>query len=306
MSSPRIALFVVLYEGSHAVANLVRMYKDLEESEPYCSMTETSAYTLHSWGTDGPPILLLHGFTGHGGIWAPLAETFSGAGFRLLAPDLLGHGHSAAPLDPLRYAMEHAAADLARLLDEYTAEPVHLLGYSMGGRLALFFALRYGQRLHSLALESASPGLASAGERAARAGQDEALAMRLEREGMAAFVDFWQSLPLWKSQRRLSAQQHEQLRQQRLQNRPRGLANSLRGMGSGVQPNLWPDLPALTVPTCLLVGAEDEKFVTINRQMAARIPNARLAIVPQAGHMVHVEQPQAFARVLMTFWAAFN
>ncbi len=265
-------------------------------------ITAPLVYNLYSWGSKGPPVLLLHGFSGHGGSWTDTAQTFAAAGYRVLAPDLLGHGRSPAPATPMRYTMENAAADLAALLEAFTDERAHLLGYSMGGRLALFFALTYAQRVRSLVLESASPGLASAAKRAERCRRDEALADRIEREGMAAFVDFWQSLPLWESQRRLSVQQRRQLRLQRLQNRPTGLANSLRGMGSGAQPNLSPCLPSLTVPTLLLVGAEDEKFVAINRRIAAQMPNAQLTILPEAGHTAHLEQPRAFTRTVLEFW----
>lgn len=269
-------------------------------------MTPTLTYNLHSWGSaSAPPALLLHGFTGHGGSWAEAGQTFAAAGFRVLAPDLLGHGRSPAPPDPKRYAMAHAAADLAALLDAAADGPVHLLGYSMGGRLALYFSLTYPERVRSLTLESASPGLASEAERAERRGWDNALADHIERDGIAAFVDYWESLPLWNSQqRRLSTQQRRQLHAQRRQNRPVGLANSLRGIGAGAQPNLLPRLPSLTAPILLLAGADDRKFAAINRQMAEQIPNARLVILPDAGHTVHLERPLAFARAVLTFWSA--
>ena len=269
-------------------------------------MTTTITYNLHSWGSDSaPPVLLLHGFTGHGGSWAESGQTFAAAGYRALAPDLLGHGNSPAPNDPTCYAMRNAAADLDALLARCTYEAVHCLGYSMGGRLALFFALIYPERVRSLMLESASPGLASADERAERRRQDDALADRIEEKGIVPFVDYWQSLQMWKSQRRsLSEEQRQQLRSQRLQNRPCGLANSLRGMGNGVQPDLNARLPSLKAPTLLLAGAEDGKFVAINQRMAAQLPNARLVILPDAGHTVHLERPQAFARNVLSFWQA--
>ena len=270
------------------------------------SITPTLAYKLHSWGSpSGPPVLLLHGFTGHGGSWAEAAKTFAAAGLRVLAPDLLGHGRSPAPPDPKRYVMARAAADLAALLEATANGGVHLLGYSMGGRLALYFALTYPERVRSLTLESASPGLASETDRADRRGLDNALADKIEQEGIATFVDYWESLPMWNSQRRrLSAAQRRQLRSQRLHNRPDGLANSLCGMGTGAQPNLHPRLPALTTTSLLLAGDEDEKFAAVNREMVQQIPNARLVILPQAGHNVHLEQPSAFYRTVLNFWQA--
>ena len=264
----------------------------------------TFPYHLHSWGREGnPPVLLLHGFTGHGGSWAEAGQTFAAAGFHVLAPDLLGHGSSPHPSESTCYEMAHAAAGLNSLLDESSSEAVHLAGYSMGGRLALFFALNHLERVRTLCLVSASPGIAAAVERAERRDSDDALADRIERDGTAAFVDYWESLPMWESQQRsLSAGQRRQLRAQRLRNRPDGLANSLRGMGSGAQPVLLAELPSLVVPTLLIVGAEDEKFVAVNRQMAQSIPDVQHVIFPGAGHAVQLERPKEFARALLEFW----
>ncbi len=199
--------------------------------------------------------------------------------------------------------MAHAADDLKSFLDGPVVGAVHLLGYSMGGRLALFFALSYPELVRSLTMVGASPGIASATERTERRYSDEALADRIEREGMPAFVDYWTALPLWSSQRRnLPTAQKQQLKEQRLQNRPSGLANSLRGMGTGAQPPLHDRLPSLQAPTLLLVGAEDRSFVAVNRQMAQSIPKVRLVVVPETGHAVHLESPDAFSRTVLNFW----
>ncbi|HRJ41650.1 MAG TPA: 2-succinyl-6-hydroxy-2,4-cyclohexadiene-1-carboxylate synthase [Caldilineaceae bacterium] len=246
------------------------------------------------------PLVLLHGFTGSGANWQSHADFLAESGFPVHAPDLPGHG-SNQPMNSDDYTMDGAARQLARLLEQWSPGPVHLLGYSMGGRLALYFALHYPEKVTSLILESASPGLATPEERAARTASDNALAMRIEREGIPAFVAFWEALPLWRSQARLPASVQQWLHEQRLGNSPTGLAHSLRGMGSGVQPSLWERLGELDMPVLLLAGEEDEKFVAINRQMAQRIPHARLEIVPRAGHTLHLEQPAVFQRAVCSF-----
>lgn len=246
------------------------------------------------------PLLLLHGFTGSGANWATHSAQFRAAGLRVLAPDLPGHGAN-LPTASDDYTMNAAAAQLAGLLEREKSGSVHLLGYSMGGRLALYFALHYPQKVRSLLLESASPGLATATERTARTVSDDALAAAIEREGIAAFVAFWESLPLWKSQENLSVEIRSLLHENRLQNDPRGLAESLRRMGTGAQPSLWERLGELTMPVLLLAGAEDGKFVAVNRQMAAAIPDARLAIVSGAGHTIHLEQPELFSQAVIGF-----
>jgi len=246
------------------------------------------------------PLVLLHGFTGSGGNWAAQVQAFS-PHLPTITIDLLGHGQTAAPAAPARYSMEQSADDVALLLTILAPGPVNLLGYSMGGRLALYFAVTYPHLVQRLILESASPGLADATARQERVRSDEGLADRIEADGIAAFVQEWERLPLFASQQSLPAATQAQLHSQRLRNRPLGLANSLRGMGTGAQPALWEQLAALSMPTLLLAGELDPKFNEIAGQMAAHLPNATVAIVPNAGHTIHLEQPLAFQEQVLTF-----
>ena len=263
-------------------------------------VSQSTKVTYHVFGQGKEPLLLLHGFTGSSQNWEPILPLLTAVG-PAMTVDLLGHGRSAAPNDPTRYRMETAAADLAALINDVTEPPVDLLGYSMGGRLALYLAIHYPQLVKRLILESAAPGLASEAERQARRQQDESLASWLEESGITAFVDRWEKLPLWASQAQLQPEKRALLRQQRLQNNPVGLANSLRGMGSGAQPNLWPLLAELDRAALLIVGELDQKFVAINQAMVAQLPQAELAIVPNAGHTVHLERPLAYAHLCNTF-----
>lgn len=255
---------------------------------------------------EGPAVLLLHGFTGSGENWQRLLAALAD-GYRTIALDLPGHGQSEAPADPGRYGMATVAADIGALLAHLGCGPAHLLGYSMGGRLALYLALTAPARWRSLILESASPGLATTAERVERQARDEALAAWIEAEGIEAFVDRWEGLPLFASQQRLPEGVRQAHRAGRLRNRPQGLANSLRGMGTGVQPSLWALLAKLTLPTLLIAGALDEKFVGMAQRMAAllaaRPPHPRLEIVADAGHTVHLERPDVYAN-LVREWVA--
>jgi 2-succinyl-6-hydroxy-2,4-cyclohexadiene-1-carboxylate synthase len=261
---------------------------------------EDVAYSLTDRG-EGRAALLLHGFTGSKESWQPLADRLA-VFQRVIVVDLLGHGESSAPADPVRYQMAQCSADLAKVLDGLQLHEVDLLGYSMGGRLALHFALHHPERVRSLVLESASPGLESEADRQVRRHSDHALAERIERNGLEEFVNEWERLPLFASQKRLHVEDRRRLREQRLRNRPLGLANSLRGMGTGVQPALWGRLGELQCPVMLIVGELDEKFVAINRRMAAGIADARLEIVSRAGHSVHLEQTEAYYDLIQNFW----
>ena len=246
-------------------------------------------------------LVLLHGFTGCAANWCEICARLETPARWLIVPDLPGHGQSDAPADPARYAIEHCRADLLALLHILGVQEGQaiLLGYSMGGRIALYTALAGFFR--ALILESASPGLADPIEREQRRQQDNALAELIERAGVRAFVDEWERLPLFASQQRLSREKRAVLREQRLANSALGLANSLRGVGTGVQPALHEQLSTLTLPTLLLAGELDVKFCQIARQMAARIPRADLRIVPNAGHTIHLEQPEAFVSLARTF-----
>ncbi len=247
-----------------------------------------------------PILILLHGFTGSSQNWQPLLPNLT-PHFQILTLDILGHGRSASPPDSTRYQMVNIAADIVALLDKLTSQPVHLLGYSMGGRLALYLAVHYPGRFSSLILESASPGLKTEAERAERRQRDNALADRIEREGVPAFVDFWETLALWHSQKQLPSDIRTRLRQQRLQNNPLGLANSLRGMGTGVQPSLWEQLPDLQMPTLLLTGELDKKFVGIAQEIAQLSYHIDHIVIPDVGHTVHLEMPTLYMETVVSF-----
>lgn len=257
-------------------------------------------YGVREWG-DGAPLVLLHGFTGCAALWEPIAAGLA-ARFHVVAVDLLGHGDSDAPGDAWRYGMPHAVADLAALLDALHIERTALLGYSMGGRVALAFAAEQPARVDALVLESASPGLADPIARAARRAADADLATRLERDGVATFVDAWMAQPLFASQARLDPPRRAAARAQRLANRVAGLAGSLRGLGTGSQPSYWPRLAGLPMPVHLLAGGLDAKFTAIAQAMQSHIPHATLRIVEHAGHAVHLECADAYTRLISPLW----
>lgn len=248
----------------------------------------------------GPAVVLLHGFTGSAASWGLIRDRLAQR-YRVLMIDLPGHGGTESPADPVRYAMEPVAADIVALLSRLGVERAHLVGYSMGGRLALFMALRYPGHWRSLTLESALPGLSDPAERTERVAADNALADWIEAHSLAQFVDRWEALPLFETQQRLSPQRRAEQRQQRLANHRSGLANSLRGMGTGQQPSLWSELNELKMPVHLTVGALDTKFTAIATEMSLRIPQAQLTILSGAGHTLHLEQPEAMADHVLTF-----
>ena len=250
----------------------------------------------------GPPVAALHGFTGAVATWESFVRAAQGE-HTIISIDLLGHGASDAPADSKRYRMERCIEDLSGLLDYLTIQRVHWLGYSMGGRIALSAAEALPQRTSSLVLESGSPGLATAEQRAARVREDEDLADWIEEVGIERFVEHWEALPLFASQTRLPISIRDRLRAQRLKNRPLGLANSLRGIGTGAQPPPHQRLSDLTAPTLLIAGEEDHKFVAIAQEVHRAIPQSCLYTIPGAGHAAHLEQPERFNKTVLEFLA---
>jgi 2-succinyl-6-hydroxy-2,4-cyclohexadiene-1-carboxylate synthase len=245
-------------------------------------------------------LLLLHGFTGSTETWEPLRAVLERS-FTVIAIDLPGHGWSESPTDPARFALPRLAGDLAVVLDTLGFLRTAVLGYSMGGRAVIQFALQHPDRVAALVLESASPGIADDAERAARVASDTKLAESIERDGIEAFVDRWEKLPLWASQASVPDEIRARLRRQRLANLPAGLANSLRGAGAGEEPSTLDRLTELRASVLLIAGGLDPKYMTLSRIMMERLPDARLEIVEGAGHAVHLERPLEFGGAVECF-----
>jgi 2-succinyl-6-hydroxy-2,4-cyclohexadiene-1-carboxylate synthase len=249
----------------------------------------------------GVPVLLLHGFTGCARAWGePVLGALSERA-RMVAVDLLGHGGSDAPSTPHRYALPEIVEDLCQVLDTRGMERAVWLGYSMGGRIALGAAVLRPERLSALVLESASPGLAEESARRERTASDEALARKIEAEGIHSFVEGWMRQPLFRTQSRLEPRRFEPLRELRLRNSPEGLAACLRGLGTGVQPSFWDELSDVGPPALLVAGELDEKFRQIAEVMHERLPRAELRVIPDAGHTTHLERTAEFVSAVLGF-----
>lgn len=252
------------------------------------------AYTITGQGV---PIVFLHGFTGTTATWDECGKAFTHTN-QVIAIDLPGHGRTTGLAAK---TMEQLASDLAAIFTFLQLEKVHLVGYSMGGRVALTFSLLYPDWVRSLTLESASPGLASLEERATRREADEMLAERIMQDGIEQFVAYWENIPLFASQQKLPVSKQQAIRAERLQQSARGLADSLRYIGTGKQPSWWDSLSEVKCPTLLVVGEDDAKFVKLNEKMVILIDEAKLVCVENAGHAIHIEQATQFEDVLRNF-----
>lgn len=232
-------------------------------------------------------LVFLHGFTNTGASWEPVVAALPER-YRALTPDIRGHG-AAGDVRPV--SLEAVITDVAALADG----ALEVVGYSMGGRLALHMASTLPGRVRRLVLIGVSPGLADADERAARRAADEALANEVETMTIERFAERWAQTPV------LAGQPPEvaaAATTQRLRNSPAGLASALRGLGTGALPSLWGRLGEITIPVELVVGERDPKFRATAERMADALPHATVRVVPDAGHAVHIEQPGVVADII--------
>ncbi|RMF56516.1 MAG: 2-succinyl-6-hydroxy-2,4-cyclohexadiene-1-carboxylate synthase [Calditrichaeota bacterium] len=243
-------------------------------------------------------LVFLHGFMGRGEDWIDLANEIS-SDFQCILVDLPGHGRSVNFRTGEIWSMENTARWVLHLLQETTTPPVNLVGYSMGGRLALYLALIYPHFFRKVVLESASPGLKDKQAREARIQLDETRAQQIVSEPMEIFLQKWYSQPLFDTLQQ--SHKVQPLIASRKQNDPRALAKSLREMGTGVQPPLWDRLPELKIPLLLIVGEKDFKFCTIAREMSAQNKQVEVITVEGCGHNVHLEAPEKFKKILLDF-----
>lgn len=241
-------------------------------------------------------LVVLHGFTGTAKSWHALAQRLPDV--HVVAVDLIGHGASDIPETPQLFEMDVQLQLLHDTFEKLQLSHFALLGYSMGGRIALSYAARYPQQIRKLLLESSSPGLKTEQERLARVTSDEELAQFIETAGITAFVDKWENIPLFVSQKKLPINIQQAIREERLSQSTLGLANSLRGIGTGKMPSLWDVLSMLPMPVHLFVGQLDKKFVGIAQQMQNQLANAEITEFIGCGHAIHVENLPQFATIV--------
>lgn len=243
-----------------------------------------------------PGILMLHGFLGSGKDWIYYADKLQNS-YACFMPDLPGHGATAAP-ETTSGTFETICNGLAELAGKIHPDPLHLIGYSMGGRLALYLGLHYPEKFRSTVIISSSPGLKTCKERAERQKSDDKLAESITTD-FAGFLDAWYSLKLFAPLKKHHL--FPEILERRRQNNPEILSASLRQLGTGYQPSLWEKLAENRLPTGFFVGEKDIKYVEIGRQMVNLCPNSELFIFPGCGHTLHIENRLLFLERLQLF-----
>ena len=258
-------------------------------------------------------LVCIHGFTGSPASFDPLARSLASRGIvRLCRPTLLGHRTtpavaSAARAEPCRRRVERFEEEVDRVAASIVSEGfagAHLLGYSLGARVALGLLARFSHLFAGATLIGVHPGLGSLEERAARVGSDERWCTLLERRGVEAFLHAWEAQPLFASQQAIDARLTAEQRRVRAAHSAEGLARALRVLGLGRMPNYRGALVTCPVKVRLVVGERDEKFSGIAASLAQLAPRVELERVPGAGHNVLLEARERVEQLLAGALAA--
>jgi len=247
-------------------------------------------------------LVALHGFVGSGADFDALQDGYgasSGPPLDWTTPDLPGHGGNLPPY-AAAYTVPAMAGSVAAHLRSLT-DPAVLLGYSMGGRVALRVALDWPGLLAGLVLIGAHPGIDDELQRAARAAEDTARAARIREIGAPAFCEEWSRVPLIATQRRAPEPFRSAMAARRATNDTLGLALAAEVGGTGSMEPMGPRLGDLAIPTLLMVGAHDSKYRALLPDMLAALPRSEPATIADAGHAAHLERPAAAAQRLARF-----
>jgi 2-succinyl-6-hydroxy-2,4-cyclohexadiene-1-carboxylate synthase len=248
----------------------------------------------------GQPIICLHGFAENLSTW----EFVRLDRYQMVLVDLIGHGASAKPRSPEPYLLPAILKQLHALIQHLGFSQYSLLGYSMGGRIALAYALAYPREVLRLILESSSYGIWDEQKRKERREHDVWLAQSIQGNGIEWFNRYWSEIGLFASQSHLPQDVREKISERRLQNEPHALANTLLGTGQGIFPCLRNEVSRLQMPVLYINGEKDEKYLKIGQELTQLNSRMQREIILGVGHNTHIENPQGFTDVVDSFLGA--
>lgn len=255
---------------------------------------------IHSWYQDKPgiPIICLHGFTGSGSDYSIVADHLKQRR-PLIAPNFPDY-RSKPSADEITW--DSTLSILDSLIEETVeGRPCVLVGYSMGGRIALQYAMHNHSRLKGLVLIGATPGIEDAALTAERLKQDNDLADKLTDQTLDDFLTYWLNQPILKSQEAIAEPYRNRMLEERHKLSLESLSKFLQTLGTGTMPSVWHRLKQLAIPTLLVTGEQDLKFTGIAQRMVSQIPGSEHAIIKDSGHSACFEQPSAFTEQLEAF-----
>ena len=247
-------------------------------------------------------ILFLHGFTGCAEDWFPIIDSLP-ENFNYVCLDFIGHGKSDHPVIPEFYNTESIIEQIKTVKERIVkSSKIILLGYSMGGRAALAFSIKYPEDIKGLVLESASAGIKNESERNKRYEEDLKLIEFISSHTMEEFIDFWQDQEMFNTQRRFSNDKLKRLKKTKYNNSKIGLINLLKGFSTGIMPPLHDKLKTLPVKVILISGELDTKYTFINSKIVRGFQKAKHKVIKNAGHNTHLEEPKRFIEIITNYF----
>lgn len=257
-----------------------------------------------STSKDATFVFLLHGFTGSSNDWNEIIPQLS-KNFSYVAVDLIGHGKSDSLSDVDNYTASALVEQLDEVFHHFTKNKFFLVGYSMGGRAALSYAVKFPEKLAGLILESTSAGITDEKLREERILHDEQVIEILEKKSLEEFFKFWMSQDLFASLKNLPEEKVRQSQISKVKCQKIGLINSLKGFGTGVMPPLHNKLNSIKCKILLITGELDSKFTQLNSELSKSFPSANHVVAKNAGHNVHLEKAEEFTKITLEFLNQF-
>lgn len=246
---------------------------------------------------EGKPIICLHGFSENLSTWKLLKLD----GYQLILIDFIGHGESDKPYSSKYYSLKVMIKHLNKLIYQLGFKRYLMLGYSMGGRIALAYTLVYPKGIDKLILESASYGECGWINRLKRRINDLKLAKNIRENGIEWFNEYWSNLSIFESQGRLPKPIMDEIVKRRLLNVAYALSNTLLCTGQGKFPCLKNKISKLSMPVLYISGEYDRKYEQIGNEFAKLNSNIKHKIINGVGHNSHIEAPNAFIEVISKF-----
>ncbi len=254
---------------------------------------------IHRQKNDLPTLLLLHGFMGSGRVFDHLIDRLEEF-CNPVTLDLIGHGKTGMPAETARFTVSEQIRDLHKIINQLEPGKIYLHGYSMGGRLALRYAIEYQDELKGLILESTNYGIEDTQHKTEREELDEERAQQIEKD-FGYFLKEWSNLPLFNTGLSTPEDLRDTYNSVQREQDEYAMANSLRGFGTAKMPSVRSKLTELKLPVLLLAGEADEKYCRIMKEISGLLTQSRFEIVKDAGHRVHLENPDSFVERLRLF-----